>query len=189
MERSDTKFYNASVRMDEALLALLEHNVLEDISITDICGKADVNRSTFYAHYTSVYDLLEEAQQRLIQDFFDNFNETPSALSYLSEENLRVYLFFIKQHAYAFPTFVGNTNAFSVDYVYESLQSALSHLVQRQGTHHAQEAAYIVGFYLNGATSIIEAWVQDGCETSVSRVAALISRCIPPGAGSNRGFS
>ncbi len=45
-------------RLKEALLALIDEQGYEGITIEDITGRADVGRSTFYSHYTSKEDLL-----------------------------------------------------------------------------------------------------------------------------------
>lgn len=43
----------------EALFELLSERYFSEISVQNICQKAQVNRSTFYHHFKSKYDLLE----------------------------------------------------------------------------------------------------------------------------------
>jgi len=42
------------------LMDLLKEKAFEEIKVSDICSKALINRSTFYAHYNDKYDLLAE---------------------------------------------------------------------------------------------------------------------------------
>ncbi|HEU5382572.1 MAG TPA: TetR/AcrR family transcriptional regulator [Ktedonobacteraceae bacterium] len=42
----------------EALRTLLEERCFEQISVTDICEEATINRTTFYKHFESKYELL-----------------------------------------------------------------------------------------------------------------------------------
>lgn len=42
----------------EALRTLLEERSFEQISVTDICEEATINRTTFYKHFESKYELL-----------------------------------------------------------------------------------------------------------------------------------
>lgn len=65
---------NRRVRMTkrmlkEALLELLEHKPLEKVTVTQVCARADVNRSTFYAYYESVEQLLREIEDEVLEDF------------------------------------------------------------------------------------------------------------------------
>ena len=52
----------------EVLLELLQSKPLSKITITEICEKADLNRSTFYAHYVEVGDLLHEIENEMISN-------------------------------------------------------------------------------------------------------------------------
>src|SRR5215472_15964206 len=42
----------------EALRTLLEERSFEQIGVTDICEAATINRTTFYKHFESKYELL-----------------------------------------------------------------------------------------------------------------------------------
>lgn len=42
----------------EGFLKELENKSIEGISVTELCQKIDLNHSTFYLHYTDIYDVL-----------------------------------------------------------------------------------------------------------------------------------
>ena len=50
----------------EALYELMKERPLNKITVTQICETADVNRSTFYAYYTDIYDL----HTSIIKEFY-----------------------------------------------------------------------------------------------------------------------
>ena len=54
--------------MKDALLELLETKALEKITVTDICEKADVNRSTFYSYYVDISQLLLEIDNDVLNN-------------------------------------------------------------------------------------------------------------------------
>ncbi|MGN1134205.1 MAG: TetR/AcrR family transcriptional regulator [Oscillospiraceae bacterium] len=58
MNKSESKYFNTAVKMDEALLSILETKDFKYITIKEICERAGVNRSTFYLHYENIGDLL-----------------------------------------------------------------------------------------------------------------------------------
>ena len=68
MNKSESKYYNTALLMDEALLLLLEKKEYEFITIKEICEKAGVNRSTFYLHYETIADLLNETTRYLLMN-------------------------------------------------------------------------------------------------------------------------
>ena len=69
MNKSESKYFNTAVKMDLALISLLKKKSLEYITVSEICEKAGVNRSTFYLHYENIGDLLEETTRYLFNDF------------------------------------------------------------------------------------------------------------------------
>ena len=75
MNKSESKYYNTAVLMDQALLALLEKKDYDFITVKEICEKAGVNRSTFYLHYESIGDLLEESLTYVMEHMRSYFDE------------------------------------------------------------------------------------------------------------------
>ena len=53
----------AQIKLQQALILLLDEADFDHISVSKICQTAGVNRSTFYAYYGNQYDLLEEAYE------------------------------------------------------------------------------------------------------------------------------
>ena len=73
MNKSESKYFNTALRMDEALIALLEEKDLEYITVKEICRRAGVNRSTFYLHYETIADLTDEAMDMIDRRFESYF--------------------------------------------------------------------------------------------------------------------
>ncbi len=87
----------------QAFLSLLEEKAFEKITATDIIKRADINRSTFYAHYPDARGLMEEIlgdvsvvfQNLLMSMDFSAFFDDPMPIlrvivSFL-EENQKLY--------------------------------------------------------------------------------------------------
>lgn len=51
----------------DALLSLLEKNHFDSISVAAVCREADVGRSTFYSHYDTLMDVIDELADDAIQ--------------------------------------------------------------------------------------------------------------------------
>ena len=66
MNKNESKYFNTAIRMDEALITLLEKKDFEYITIKEICDIAGVNRSTFYLHYENTSYLLKETTRYII---------------------------------------------------------------------------------------------------------------------------
>lgn len=52
--------------LKNALIKILQNTDIYHVSIRDLCQRADVNRTTFYKHYTSQFDLLSDIENDLL---------------------------------------------------------------------------------------------------------------------------
>ena len=110
MKKSESKYFNTAVKMNMALISLLEKKEFSYITVSEICRAAGVNRSTFYLHYETIGDLLAETTRYLLDDFLSyfpadtqaiatHFRESDlSQLNFITDEYLHPYLRYIREH-------------------------------------------------------------------------------------------
>ena len=56
--KNNKRFYETEIRMESAMLEIMKSTEFEKITVKRICEKANVNRSTFYAHFIDIYDMI-----------------------------------------------------------------------------------------------------------------------------------
>lgn len=61
----------------ESLIELLETKEIHQVTVTDICKKADINRGTFYSHYKDAFDLLQSMEDELFNQVIVYLTEIP----------------------------------------------------------------------------------------------------------------
>ncbi|RFB13512.1 TetR/AcrR family transcriptional regulator [Bacillus sp. HNG] len=59
----------------QVLLSLLEEKSFHEITITEIVRAADFNRGTFYAHYETKEDLLDEIIEEMFEEMTDAYRK------------------------------------------------------------------------------------------------------------------
>lgn len=52
-------------KIEQVLIEFLQTKELTQISVSDICKKANLNRSTFYANYVDIYELADTIMEKL----------------------------------------------------------------------------------------------------------------------------
>jgi len=67
-----------------ALSELIEEKGYNNIFITDLCERADINRGTFYLHYTDKHDLLEQVENEVIREL----NEAVKSAGYVDVRSM-----------------------------------------------------------------------------------------------------
>jgi AcrR family transcriptional regulator len=66
--KNDRRVRYTKTALKQSLLELMRDRPIEKITVKDICEKADINRGTFYAHYTDPYDLLTQIEDELFNE-------------------------------------------------------------------------------------------------------------------------
>lgn len=192
MNKSESKYYNTAVRMDEALIALLEKKDFAYITVKEICEKAGVNRSTFYLHYETMQDLLSECVAYISRKFSEYFPSNESAMSerlrdcpleelvFVTPEYLRPYLEFVRQNQVLFRVAVEQPGTLKAEERFQRLfRGTISPVMERFG-YTNEERDYIVSFYIHGILAIIMQWLKNGCRESIEKVIQIINACIFP---------
>ena len=52
-------------KIEHVFVSLLQTKELSQITVSDICKKAGLNRTTFYANYLDIYDLADKIKEHL----------------------------------------------------------------------------------------------------------------------------
>ena len=65
--KTDRRSQRTQRAIHEALMALMQEKRYDDITVQDIIDRADVGRSTFYAHYQDKEDLMTSGLMHLMQ--------------------------------------------------------------------------------------------------------------------------
>ena len=190
MNKSESKYFNTAKKMDKALITLLGEKSFEYITVSEICKKAGVNRSTFYLHYENTVDLLNESARFLLDDFVAYFNiDTKSItrkiresaldeLNFISDEYLHPYLLYIKENKLVFSTVLLHADSFGFNEIFQILYENVFNPVLERFDYPVTDRKYAMMFYLNGITAVVTEWLKDGCEKTIDEVSRIIYKCI-----------
>lgn len=69
MKKTDARVRYTKNAIKEAFLSCLEEKSVNQITVKEICERAQLNRATFYAHYRDCYDLLGSLEEELLTEF------------------------------------------------------------------------------------------------------------------------
>ena len=72
--KNNSRYKANSEKIETAFLTLILNHKYEDITISDICKQADVNRSTFYCHYDDINDLIIKIEGKFANSMAGIFN-------------------------------------------------------------------------------------------------------------------
>ena len=164
-----------------AVYALMtqEHRPIGKITVREICERTGIHRSTFYAHYRDIFDLVDKVEQnmsrQLTESFFRKLDENASARDCFIE------LFtFIREHSNFYLYYLTESKQYGI------LQLAWDPIRERAGAMNAdptrfgarteEEMAYHGVFFLVGITAVVRMWLQKGCRETPADLYDLLRR-------------
>ncbi|KPG89254.1 TetR/AcrR family transcriptional regulator [Staphylococcus hominis] len=182
MNNQDLRVQRTKKALITTFSDLLETKSFENITIQDLCEKANVRRSTFYRHFNDKYDLLNHIVGTLIEYFRTlHLPEIdPKDPRQFFNKFMKDILFFISDNKTMVKSVI-SINIYSE--VYQILYNQIYAVVKRQiefdkqiGQFYIDE--FIYGEFLTGGIlSVILNWIQYG-QQSIDDVSSDIVTMI-----------
>lgn len=198
MNKSESKYFNTALSMDNALIALLEVKDLEYITVKEICEKAGVNRSTFYLHYETIADLVNEAMESVDTRFLSYFAQDTkyiadklngnelNELILITGDYLKPYLQFISDNKKVYRAAFRNPNNMQANVRYGNLKKYILEPILTKFEVPDQFQKYYIVYYIEGIAAIIKEWLNHDCSDSIEVIATVIEECVRPSSGADR---
>ena len=188
MNRSESKYFNTAAKLDRAFIELLSEKDFEYITVKEICHKADVNRSTFYLHYDTVADLLEESVEYVMSDFYRSFNAdnieakitegTLDELMLIRPEYLVPYLTYIRGNKKLFLTMIRKSKVLGLEKCYTKLFEKVLDPILKRFRVNPDYRRHMMTFYINGMIAVIMEWLKNDCKESIEEIASVLEYIV-----------
>ncbi len=162
----------SKAKMRRGLISLLQHEPLEEISVTALCKAADINRTTFYLHYRSVSDVWEEAiasDKAKILSFFKlaySIETVEKAMFELCE--------YLKAEVKDLIALYKNRAIVDDQELRDRIYTLVRTVQKGQSSMNEEATKECVRFYLHGTEAVIRDWVRRDFPYSSRQVAALL---------------
>lgn len=190
MNKNESKYFHTAIKMDEALITLLDKKDFEYITIKEICDTAGVNRSTFYLHYENTSDLLKETTRYMIDKHLAYYEIDRKRISlqfetckheellFITNEYLVPYLTFIKDNQRLFKVSIKQFSSLNMDEVYGRMFKHIFNPILERFNVPEKERAYVMKFYLTGVFAIVMEWLDKNCSDDMATVIQVIIDCV-----------
>lgn len=163
--------------LKDSLLELMAQKPISKISIKEICANADLNRTTFYTHYSDQIALYSEIES-------DAIDKTSVFLSRLSTDFNKInlleeFLIYLKNNEKVFRVLLqtGFDNSFKMRFI-EICVAKLSKYDYHEGLSE-EDKDYIYRYLFMGALCVIEKWIENDFDRSPRQIGELIIALIP----------
>jgi AcrR family transcriptional regulator len=164
----------------EALMAEMSARAFEEVTVTDICERAMVHRTTFYKHYEDKYALLEQGMREMYDTLVAEARHDPP--SAFSEENPPPYFIRLFEHVAERQQFyrlmlcgegIGRFQKLVKDYIAEVAETRLPALLPA-GQPSDFPLAMHVQFFAGAVLSLLTWWLENDMPLSPRQMAQYL---------------
>jgi len=175
-EKIDRRVKYTRMVIKESFIDLLEKKDISRITIKEICENADINRATFYAHYSDQYDLLRKIEDEFLDNIRDYLDELDQKI-YKENPVLLVEKIFeyIKENAKLCKLLLSERGGLNFQkrvmvLVYDTIINELSGITRIT----KEDADYVYSFTITGCVGIVQKWLDDGMKKSARFIADMV---------------
>ena len=156
--------------LKDALIELLETTSLQSVTITEICARAEINRTTFYKYYSNECELYQDIENDFLSLLRENLQSTIEA----TLENL---LQAIRKQSKMAKVIINNSSEVDFSRRIFSLPEITNHtiFINLGSVPHRESVLF---FVFSGSYAVIKRWANTGFKQSPKELAALLQATI-----------
>ena len=152
-------------KIEKTFLQLIQKKNISEISVSTICEIAKLNRSTFYANYIDVYDLVEKVKNRMADEFAEfhisnNSGQNPNGylnmFKYIRENQIFFKIYFKLEEISTSPM-------------------AQYHIELAEKYYNNEYIDYHIEFFRAGLNAIIKKWLDNNCKETPEEMVKIIT--------------
>ncbi|MEA4816208.1 MAG: TetR/AcrR family transcriptional regulator [Lachnospiraceae bacterium] len=176
IHKEDRQTKRSKRLLKQGLLELMGEKKFTDITVRDITERSDLNRGTFYLHYSNTYDLLTKLESEMFADVQAIIDEhSVEANSGTLQPILEPILSYIVQNKDICYTLYRNTPG-------GSFVDKMHKLIYKNGVaiiHHRFPAAsderlrYLLSFITYGLIGLIKEWFDTDMKTENKEIVKI----------------
>ena len=170
-------------KLTNTLLELLNEKKIKDITVLELCKKANINRTTFYKYYKDVDDFVYSIEESLISDLEKHISDIKR--NYLISYTSKI-IETIKEHKDIYSCLLSENGDHTflrkiLGLVHEESINEWQKLLKKASREDLDK---IYKFIVDGTIGIIEKWIKDDFAEEPNNVSVFINKICMSGLSS-----
>lgn len=179
-EKTDRRIRKTKAQLRKGLAELMEKKSIKEITVKELVEQVDINRSTFYLHYSDIYDMVEKIENEMIQEIEQLVEDHPvspfNASSFSFIEDIFAIL---EENKEICAAFLGPNGDIAFLHRIEEIVSRHSlKALQEVFPEKIQDLKYSYAFCLSGCVGLIKTWLNGQSGESPQYMAKLTFELI-----------
>ena len=179
-KKTDRRVIKTKHAIFKAFVELLNEKDVNQITITDIAKKANINRKTFYNYYSDAYEVMEEIENLTVEAFINNMGtvEFTNMADFLTEIFIKFTEPVNKDLEFFNLLFKTNNRSFLIVKIVEALKEYVQKRIEESNELDIPRFEVVSNFYLSGVLSVYMNWFMNNYDQSIEEISALLTELV-----------
>lgn len=167
--------------LKQGLAELMQKKEFKDITVRDITDRMDLNRGTFYLHYTDTYDLLQRLESDVLEDVQAMIDEhSPEAdSSSLAPVFEPILDYVVENRDICYALFINNATSNFMEKVQTLIyENGVSILHKRFSSVPDDKLEYLMSFITYGLLGLVKQWFGGGMTLPKRDIVAMADKLV-----------
>ncbi len=167
----DIRVIRTQTALLEALEDLIKTKKLSNITITELCTAAKINRNTFYYHYNNIFEFLDEHKKLII----DDLNEIAEISKTHNKQNLVEVFAVLKKHPHFLNILISpNCDLDFFNEIFDVASSKASIIFSKDPNTLTNKERILCSYCNAGCNAVIITWIMNDMKESPEEIADFI---------------
>ncbi|HBI55729.1 MAG TPA: TetR/AcrR family transcriptional regulator [Firmicutes bacterium] len=180
---TDRRVKYTKMVLRQSLIEVLKEKPISRLTIKELCERADINRATFYSHYSDQFDLLKQIESAFIADINSSLDHFVVEAGETNMVQILAKIFeYIAQNSELCHVLLGNNG--DIDFQTNIMKIVSERVVfewQKQKRVDESAAEYIYTYVATGSIGVIRKWLQDDNPKLPQQMAEFVTHLVYKG--------
>ncbi len=180
-DKADRRVRKTRKQLCKGLTELLNEKSAKDITVRELSDLVDINRGTFYLHYKDVFDMIEQIQNEMFEDFHNVLDRHPAKSLNGKPLPMLIDVFrFVKENSDMCRVLLSKNGDISfVNRLKELVKErCLNDWMEIFNTSKSENFEYYYSFIVSGCIGLLQNWLENGLMETPEYMANLTEQMI-----------
>ena len=180
-EKMDRRVRKTRAQLRAGLARLMQQKNIKEITVKELVDEIDINRSTFYLHYTDIYQMLQSIEDELMEDILEAIKEHPLDPGMKEEGySFAIQLFrILAANKDICAALMGpNGDMAFVEKIEKLVEDAVLPELFTMFPQNVNDIKYAYAFCINGCVGMIKCWLTGDFDDTPEHMAYLTHTII-----------
>lgn len=176
--KTDRRVLYTKMFLKESLLELMKEKPVDKITPTELCRKAQINRNTFYTHYYTARDVLEEIETEFSSQIIESLSKRFSAENIDIPQMLNeICRMIYEKQDFCKILLSENGDAAFLESVITLGKNVIIQGWQKVGVSLPEDQMdMFFAFIISGSIALVKKWAANDMKNTPGEIAQLIER-------------